>query len=197
MARRRTVMALAVLVSSGLSAVAWAAKQPTEVDSGGAVPPTPTERGTVIDDYRRWSRINPKPAHIPGPAAAACAAATTPGGVSMSPHLSRFITVYANAPARQPMLTQTRPRFPAGSVLVKEKKLAPGHRTPELLTAMEKKPAGFDPKHGDWEYSVWDGAGKRIDGGKVDHCQACHEKARATGYVFRDYLPSTFRRTLR
>lgn len=196
MPRTHMAAALAALTASSLSALAWAGKPRGGVDSRDTSAAPRTEPRTVIDGYQRWSRINPKPFLVLGPAAADCAAAL-PSRSDPSPHLDRFITVYASPSARQPMGTQARPRFPAGSVLVKEKRVRPEDRMPELLTVMEKKPAGFDPKHGDWEYSVWDGAGKRIDGGKVAHCQACHEKASSTGYVFRDYLPTASRRTLR
>ena len=88
------------------------------------------------------------------------------------------------------MLRQTKPDFPVGSMIVKEKLLRKDAGAPELLTAMIKREPGYNPASGDWEYVVLDGPGRSIEGrGKLANCQSCHALAKDTGYVFRSYLP--------
>ena len=70
------------------------------------------------------------------------------------------------------MLTQKYPRFPQGTVIVKQKLAIPTAKgksaapvkpkpdqQPELLTVMIKREAGYDPANGDWEFMVTDGPG--------------------------------------
>jgi hypothetical protein len=43
------------------------------------------------------------------------------------------------------------------------------------LVMMEKQPAGYDPRHGDWRYVVVDG--KAVQDGKLEPCVTCHDEA--------------------
>ena len=72
--------------------------------------------------------------------------------------------------------------FPAGSVIVKEKVNDNGKVTG--VGGMIKRPAGFDPTNGDWEYFYSDPqAGFTM--GKIKNCAECHADAKAKDYVFR------------
>jgi hypothetical protein len=152
--------------------------------------PQPSIRG-----YRDWTRVNPRPAVFTD-GALDCAAPARPGPVAHGPHGDAYITVYVNRPGRHAMLSEAKPRFPAGSVIVKEKRLQPDSRKPEMLTVMEKQ-AGSSAGNAAWEYFVYNADQKPIDHGKTEHCRSCHEKARGTDYVFRDYLPASVRASLR
>ncbi len=117
----------------------------------------------------------------------------SPSGVDIygkrNPHQDKFITVYVNDAGRRAMLSQKKPKFPVGSVIVKEKLPAVDSQSPELLTVMIKQRKGFNPAGGDWEYMVLDGTGTKIEGrGRLENCQACHLANQKTDYVFRSYL---------
>jgi hypothetical protein len=159
----------------------------------GAASAAPNSTAPVsIQGYRRWTRANPRPFKIPPANAAGCAT-----WFMASPHSDRYITVYVNALGRRTMLSREARHFPVGSILVKEKLRKATDTTPELMTVMVKRPAGFDPAHGDWEYSVRDADGRPTDAGRVQHCQSCHEGRKLSDYVFGDYLPASAARPRR
>ena len=146
----------------------------------------------IISGYKQWTRVNPEPQWISPPNAALCAAMLPAerGMSDQNPHLSKFVVVYVNDIGRSAMMEQMRPRFPEGSVLVKEKLSTKESTDPELLTVMRKRGAGYDPEKGDWEYMVFDGPGKTIQAsGKLENCQSCHLLKAKNDYVSRSYLP--------
>lgn len=96
------------------------------------------------------------------------------------------------------MLERKKPKFPAGSVIVKEKLADEKSRTPELLTVMIKHEKGYNSKSGDWEYMVVDGAGEEVaERGDLQNCQACHAADKKTDYVFRTYLSAAASKKLK
>ncbi len=92
-----------------------------------------------------------------------------------NPHFKRYAQVYVN-PVGQRVLGAKAPRFPVGTVLVKEKFDNPkGIGTPELLTVMVKREKGYNPACYDWEFLVLDGKAERVlERGKLARCQSCH-----------------------
>lgn len=146
----------------------------------------------VIKGYKQWTRVNPVPALFHSQIAALCGAPTQKQ-VKMetnNPHMDKFITVYVNNTGRHAMMEERTPRFPPGSVIVKEKLATKDSSMPELLTVMKKRAAGYDPVNGNWEYIALDGSGKTIQArGKLEPCQACHLLVKDTDYVSRNYLP--------
>lgn len=177
----------------GVVAVCWGA-QVVLAKERHQPPPSST---TLIQGYRSWTRVTPGPVLIVDPQIALCAAAAPPRSAASSPHAGKYIHVYVNRPGRQPMLRAKAPRYPVGTIIVKEKLATEKDTSPELLTVMEKKAAFFDPKHGDWQYSVFDGQGRPVATGSVAHCQTCHEKVARGDFVFRNYLPKSLRSALR
>jgi hypothetical protein len=154
----------------------------------------------LIEGYRRWRRVNPEPAIFHSQIAALCAAptATQKKMESGNPHLDKFITVYVNDTGRRAMMEEKSPRFPQGSIIVKEKLPTRESSSPELLTVMIKREAGYNPENGDWEYMALDGAGKEVQArGKLESCQACHLMVKDTDYVSRNYLPRAVRDNLK
>jgi hypothetical protein len=143
----------------------------------------------LIRDYRRWIRVNPVPAVFHANIAAACAPVTSTMDDG-SPHRDKFITVYVNLLGRQAMMTEKNPHFPQGSIILKEKLPSKDSTSPELLTVMIKREAGFNPENGDWEYMALDGAGKQVQArGRLENCQSCHTLVKTTDFVYRNYLP--------
>jgi hypothetical protein len=155
----------------------------------------PSASGQVkeIEGYKGWTKVNAVPQLMPSNVSTACAVALPPGANRAStmnnPHRDKYFTVYVNDVGREAMLNQKSPKFPVGSVIVKEKLSSVESRTPELLTVMIKQKPGFNPASGDWEYMVLDGAGAKVEGrGDLKNCQACHVANQTTDYVFRTYL---------
>jgi len=154
--------------------------------------------------YQKWRLVNAQPFYIPEPLAIACAPiampsdSDSPSGATSGSHpskLGKFIRVFVNQKGRAAMFTPQgfnakNPRFPAGSVIVKQKLATKSSRAPELLTIMVKEKAGWDAQNGDWRYIVTSGSGKKIYAqGKLKNCQACHIPRKDGDYTFRSYLP--------
>ena len=105
-----------------------------------------------------------------------------------SEHKDKYITVYVNDIGKQSMFQQI-PKFPVGSIIVKEKFPSKNSESPELLTAMVKRQKGFNSKYGDWEVFVLNGSiSKILSSGKLDKCQSCHFTIKDKDFVFRTYL---------
>jgi hypothetical protein len=153
-----------------------------------------------IRDYKAWTRVHPTALRLPAAVAALCAAPTPPQSIesSQNPHRQRYFIVYVNETGRVAMMSQLKPVFPEGSIIVKEKLLAQDDTSPELLTVMVKREQGFNPESGDWEYIVVNGERTKIEArGKLANCQSCHASKGETDYVFRTYLPDMVREKLR
>src|ERR1044071_3681790 len=165
-------------------------------------PPKPSAGAELVAGYKGWTRVNPQPAHFHLRAATDCAAPLAGADARMetegNQHLDKFVNVFVNDAGRRAILEELRPRFPVGSLIVKEKLPARDAKEPELLTAMLKREAGFDPEGGDWEYLVLDGRGEEVRArGKLESCRACHQAVADTDFVSRNYLPPDLRRKLK
>lgn len=163
----------------------------------------------TVNNYRHWTQVNPQPLQLSSWIDIMCADSPKLQMLRANdPHSRKFFVVYVNAVGEKAMLTQAKPKFPVGTVIVKEK--LPTARTqrtewkskspypkPELLTVMRKREKGYFPRGGDWEYSVMDGTGqKTLKSGKLETCAACHAPYRKTDFVTRNYLPTKLIRKL-
>ena len=155
----------------------------------------------LVAAYKQWTRVNPIPDPVSARIAVQCAAPPTVTQAAMerdSPHRDKFITVYVNDIGRKAMMEEVQPHFPVGSIIVKEKLPSKDSTTPELLTVMIKREAGYDPSGGNWEYMALDGTGKTVQArGHLEKCQACHVMVKDTDYVSRIYLPQEIREKLK
>ncbi len=169
--------------------------------------PQPTRKANIkapeIAGYKKWKVVNEKPYFVPMPEFTLCASSSALPPVNNkiqvgpSPNewrghhpstLGKYIRVLVNDKGKTAMFAKN-PQFPVGSVVVKEKLPDAKSHTPELLTVMIKREAGFDRAKGDWEYLVADGKGqKAFERGKLQNCQACHLARPNSDYVFRDYM---------
>ena len=142
--------------------------------------------------YRQWTLVNPTPQLMEPLSALSCA--IIPGRQEPSPHLHKYVSVFVNPVGREAMMTRQKPKFPIGSMIVKEKLGSPDSTAPEVLTAMIKREPGYNPENGDWEYLVLDGAASRIvEQGKLTRCSGCHRAYKHSDFVTRTYLPQTDR----
>ncbi|MBI3649827.1 MAG: cytochrome P460 family protein [Acidobacteria bacterium] len=176
-----------LLMISGLSSSIPSELQPFHTAS---IPPQKNQTANEFSTYKQWTRVNTKPWKMAANIAVMCAPA--PAQLKNdSPHHDKYLLVYVNEAGRQAMRSPSSPQFPPGSVIVKEKLRAPADAAPELLTAMVKRAAGFNPSSNDWEFFVLSGDANTVQAqGKLENCIACHSAQRHNDFVFRDYLPS-------
>lgn len=140
---------------------------------------------TAVGEYLLGTKVNDEPAIMHREAAAKCASARD---AQNGPHARFYLSVYVNDIGRK-VIADVKPKFPVGTLLVKEKLRLPTSRTPELRTAMYKHEPGYDPDHGDWEYFVITGEDLQVTArGKLENCRDCHLAKKDTDYVFLDYL---------
>ncbi|MCA1577392.1 MAG: cytochrome P460 family protein [Acidobacteria bacterium] len=140
--------------------------------------------------YREWTLVNPTPQLMEPAAAISCF--IIPGRHEPSPHLNKYVSVFVNPVAREQMMTRQQPKFPAGSMIVKEKLGSRDSKMPELLTAMIKREPGYNPENGDWEYLVLNATASMIvERGKLTRCSDCHTSYKRSDFVTRTYLPQT------
>lgn len=164
----------------------------SQKNAAEAPQPEPLAGAELVAGYKGWTRVNPEPAVFHSRIAIQCYMPTPEQSrlEKQNPHRDKFVTVYVNDAGRRAMLEELHPRFPEGTLIVKEKLSARDSSEPELLTAMYKREAGYDPKGGDWEYLVLDGRGRDVRAhGKLESCRACHQTYPDTDFVSRNYLP--------
>lgn len=76
------------------------------------------------------------------------------------------------------------PRFPLGTVVLKEKILQAVSAKTLLYTGMLKREAGYNPECGDWEFFVVSGDGKKVTTrGKFANCMKCHKDYPRTDFI--------------
>jgi hypothetical protein len=175
LARIVCLCAAAIVVPAVFSGALHGPEGPIEPDVVGA-----------LKSYTTWARVTHEPFRV-SPAISALCTAPTAGNVN--PHANAYINVYVNEIGRSAMLKQDINRFPAGSVIVKEKLHSEQSTEPDLLTVMVKRAPGFNPAVGDWEFAVVDGKATSVQArGKLANCMECHKTVSGSDYVFRTYL---------
>ena len=176
----------------------------------------------IVRDYTDWKLVNAEPAIMDAAVAVMCAPAPPPMPESRSlaasavlgsggPHEKKWINVFVNSTGEAAMMTQKNPRFPVGTVIVKQKLAIPAAKgksaapakpapdqKPELLTVMIKRETGYDAANGDWQWMVTDGPGTQVvESGQLKSCQGCHRPFASTDFVVRSYLPASVVEALR
>jgi len=147
-----------------------------------------------LSDKKIWTQVNAQPYHMSTELDGLCRIPMAQdykyeAERSGNPHIAASIIVYVNNIGKQAMF-EKRPRFPEGSIIVKQK-LAPyfEHNQPVLYTVMRKREAGYNPAVGDWEFLVVGGDGKQLQAsGRLENCQACHVGKKDSDFVFRPYM---------
>ena len=161
-----------------------------------SAPSVPEPDLASLSNYRQWTLVNPTPQFMEPASAISCAVIT--GRQESSPHLNKYVSVFVNPIGSEQMMTKLSPKFPVGSVIVKEKLGSPYSTKPEVLTVMIKRGPGYNPESGDWEYLVLDGAASKImERGKLTRCSGCHRSYGRSDFVTRTYLPDTVSRGLK
>jgi hypothetical protein len=101
-------------------------------------------------------------------------------------HDSSLGFVYANALAREGFTKDGLvTKFPVGSVIVREKLSRETDVLPQLVAAMIKRPPGFNPKGGDWEFLIADGKLTKVrERQKTGSCLKCHSSQAERDFVY-------------
>lgn len=99
--------------------------------------------------------------------------------------LPSFGVVYVNSLAREALNTGPLPRFPVGSIIVREKLAKADDAQPQLVTVMIKRAPGFNRKANNWEFLAIDGAlNKVLERQKKGSCLDCHASQAQRDFVY-------------
>ena len=198
--RRADWPKLSIVVLTLCAACACAVTSGSQKSAPAAQERKPLAGAELVAGYKAWTRVNPEPAVFHSRIAMQCYMPTPEQRrlEEKNPHRDKFVTVYVNDAGRRAMLEEKSPRFPVGTLIVKEKLTTRDSTEPELLTAMLKHEKGYDPEGGDWEYLVLDGQGREVRArGKLESCRACHQDYPHTDFVARNYLPAELYKKLK
>lgn len=138
----------------------------------------------VAKNYRQFKSMTKEPVAIDPGLAALCAPITdTKDRVQKKsgPHADTTVRIFMNDPAANAF--QKSATYPVGSAVIKEKKSSGSWEHKDGVGGMIKRPPGFDPSHGDWEYFYFENPAK-IEAGKIASCVQCHSSTAGTDYVF-------------
>ena len=130
-------------------------------------------------DYGAWRRFNTVP-------------------YVSSQHGARLVNVYGTAEAARLAEATRRNPLPVGARIVKDSisVVESGGVARGPLFMMEKMPAGFDPKNGDWRYTMIMPNGKLfgttlgVGNSAIKFCAECHAQVEDRDFLFE--LPEQF-----
>src|ERR1044072_2284026 len=137
--RRAAGPKLSIVALTLCAACACVQTSGSQKNATGAAPRERPAGAELVAGYKGWTRVNPQPSvfHMRRITDCAVAVGETPRMMSDdNPHLEKFVNAFVNDAGRRAMLKELRPRFPVGSLIVKEKLAARDSSEPELLTAM-------------------------------------------------------------
>lgn len=192
--------AAAIVLLIGLIGFACSYKAEMQTINSNKKPEKILDATTEIANYKSWTKVNKNPETVSSKISAQCARPTQAqtDEDANNPHNDKYITVYVNDNGKDEMLTKKFPKFPIGTVIVKEKLTTPESKDAELLTVMIKRKKDFNPTVGDWEFLTFNGSGTETTArGKLENCQTCHLVEKTTDYVSRRYLPFEIRQKLK
>lgn len=191
-----TVIALSI----GLVGFSLTDKSEMQTIEPSNKPPEIIDATKEIANYKSWTKVNEKPVFVFSKVAIMCA---RPSEAQIeqdakNPHNDKYINVFVNDIGKGEMMKKKSPKFPVGTVIVKEKLPDAESTDPELLTVMIKREKNYNPAVGDWEFLTFNGDGTKTTArGKLESCQACHVPEEPTDFVARTYLPYKIRQKLK
>jgi hypothetical protein len=174
-----------------------ASEMPADGRTGGRDDPSSPRIAEIADDYRSLRSMTRQPVNVDPRLAMLCRGAeqseVEEARKHSGPHANSAIRIYMNDLASNAFRSRSRP-YPVGSVIVKEKR-SMGYWSRETgrpvhqhdgVGGMVKRPPGYDPAHGDWEYFYFE-EGSKIESGRIGSCVGCHGGASTRDYVFGDW----------
>jgi hypothetical protein len=150
----------------------------------------------IATNFTNYHQVTAAPVYVNPELAMSCIGASL-GQVEEArekhgPHANTAITIYMNDPAVKTFPARTQP-YPVGSVIIKRKSIhgynmgnSSNRVQPAANTGvggMIKRPPGYDPANGDWEYFYFENP-KKIESGRIASCVQCHVSAKGSDYVF-------------
>lgn len=143
---------------------------------------------SIIEDYPNWTRLTAEARPV-GPSLWMLCRLPTPKEQAFmdSVHGAYYLNDYVNDIGLAAMTTERYPRFPVGTVIVKEKLTSPTDTAPHALGIMIKHEDGYDPTTNDWAYWYWLAPDVLVRDND-NYCADCHREAALTDSVFRPYL---------
>lgn len=157
----------------------------------------PLEPGSSIAedlsrDYEQLRLMTDKPVPIASEIFTLCSSeAIEQGAIAAQkrsgPHALTAIRVFMNDSAAA-AFRRSAEAYPPGAAIVKEKQFhaTDGGEMPLAVAGMIKREAGYDLRHGDWEYFYRDEK-SQFERGKIASCIECHRNAAQMDYVFGDW----------
>jgi hypothetical protein len=142
----------------------------------------------IATDFTKYQRITKSTVYVNPELAMLCRGASKEevdaARVRFGPHANTGMLVYMNKLAAGAFTTKDS-AFPVGAVIVKQKQIQgyttkDGKRVHEADTSvggMVKRPTGYDPMHGDWEYFYFEDP-KKIESGRIASCVQWHSSAK-------------------
>lgn len=194
------ICAAAMVLLTGLFGFFFSYKSEMRTVNPGKTPERILDATGEIAGYKNWTKVNDKPSIVSSEISMLCARPSQPqiDADAKNPHNDKFINVYVNDTGKDEMTAKKYPKFPVGTVIVKEKLATAESKEPELLTVMIKREKDYNPAVGDWEFLTFNGAGTETTArGKLENCQTCHLVEKTTDYISRKYLPYEIRQKLK
>ena len=175
------------LASLSLAAACLAVTAAAVVAQPGADPESPQFLSHVAAELATLHRVTAEPHPMDDSTVTACVPNYNPK-IHEGELQPAYCHVYVTADAKAP-IESGEGSYGEGAVIVKAKLESAEAEGAILYTVMRKMAAGYDPKHGDWEYAVLDGTNKRVlSRGRIDSCIECHRHYAETDFVTRSYL---------
>lgn len=197
-------LAPAILAFSALVGCSAADDAPRAAATAPAEAGVPADVAAIAKGYARLIPMTNEPVLV-NPALFGLCRSPSPDAEEEArrvngPHAMTAVMVYMNEPAAD-AFRRSATTYPVGSTVVKEKRSAyaaagtSGSRAnaPAGVGGMVKRPAGYDPAHGDWEYFYFEDP-TRIESGAIRSCAECHAGAASAGYVYGDWASGRPRR---
>ncbi|MBM3545853.1 MAG: hypothetical protein FJX54_02780 [Alphaproteobacteria bacterium] len=111
----------------------------------------------------------------------------------------RYLEVTGNARADAYLQFEDGPPLPIGAVVLKRAFIArqSGDIVPAAQFVIEKMQPGYDPRVGDWKFTLINEAGVIVgesrgrDGEKVEYCVECHKSSWRQNFLF--FIPPEYR----
>ncbi len=191
---------IAVVLAFGFIGFSFNRKAEMQTTKPTKTPKKVVDATSEITGFKNWTKVNKDPKIIDGASASECVFLIVEDKDEKNPHDDKFINVYVNDIGKEEMTTKKFPKFPVGTVIVKEKlPIAHTIEPAELLTVMIKRKKDYNRKVGDWEFLTFNGTGTETTSrGKLENCQSCHIENKSTDYVSRaEYLTDEIKRKLK
>jgi len=187
-----TIVKGIVFILSAVAASAGAQTPRIESDSVPAI----SEIATSFTNYYRMTTnavfVNPELAML---CRGASKEEVEAARIKFGPHANTGILIYMNKAADA--FGTNASLFPVGAVIVKQKRILGYHQDGKWIReadtrvgGMVKRPAGYDPAHGDWEYFYFKDP-RKIESGRISSCAQCHDSAKEKDHIFGTWRTAT------